>query len=282
MLAKLLPMIPKTERYIEPFCGAATLFFAKQPGPIEVLNDLDGNIVNLMRVLQDKEQHKEFQHRVQHTLYARAEFDKARLMLDSELSPMDRAWAFFVAINQGFSGKYPESSGNWSRGFTLIANRPKQVNDWLMRLNLIDDWHQRLLGCYIDNIDAIQCIQYWDTSDAFFYVDPPYQHETRSKDNRDSYKHEMTTEQHKTLINCLINIEGQAVISCYNTPTYDALLGAGYQRIEFNTACHAASRTRTSGLQGAGSALERSPRTETVYFKLRTRNIIRQEQFQYG
>lgn len=52
-LAKhLLPLFPPHRCYVEPCCGAAALFFLKEPSPAEVLNDVHGDLVTLYRVLQ--------------------------------------------------------------------------------------------------------------------------------------------------------------------------------------------------------------------------------------
>lgn len=52
MLAKLMPLVPEGGRpYCEPYMGAASLFFARDPAPVEVLNDLDQDLVESPRVL---------------------------------------------------------------------------------------------------------------------------------------------------------------------------------------------------------------------------------------
>lgn len=52
-LAKnLLPLFPAHSCYVEPFCGAAALFFLKDPAETEVLNDINGELVRLYRVIQ--------------------------------------------------------------------------------------------------------------------------------------------------------------------------------------------------------------------------------------
>lgn len=52
-LAKhILPMIPEHSCYIEPFCGAAALYFLKEPSPAEVINDINGELVCLYRVVR--------------------------------------------------------------------------------------------------------------------------------------------------------------------------------------------------------------------------------------
>ncbi len=45
-------LLPPDRTYIEPFAGSAAVLFAKPPSPTEILNDLDGAVVNFFRVLR--------------------------------------------------------------------------------------------------------------------------------------------------------------------------------------------------------------------------------------
>jgi len=52
-LAKhLFPLFPEHTCYVEPFCGAAALFFLKEPSKVEVVNDINAELINLYRVIQ--------------------------------------------------------------------------------------------------------------------------------------------------------------------------------------------------------------------------------------
>ncbi len=52
-LAKqILPLFPEHTCYVEAFAGGAALFFRKEPVKSEVLNDINGDLVNLYRVVQ--------------------------------------------------------------------------------------------------------------------------------------------------------------------------------------------------------------------------------------
>ena len=52
LAAQILPQFATHTCYVEAFAGAGALFFAKEPAQTEVLNDLNGELVNLYRVVQ--------------------------------------------------------------------------------------------------------------------------------------------------------------------------------------------------------------------------------------
>jgi len=264
MLAKLLPIVPQGGKpYCEPYCGGASLFFARDPAPVEVLNDLNGDLVNLFRCFQDREMFEDLRHRLMWTPYARAEFIRALEIRDSnETDPVLRAWAFFVVQNQGMSGM-AKTAGNWSRVFYSSAGVADNVNKWFMRLSMLDAWRWRLMHAQIDNRDALEVIRYWDSVDTVFYIDPPYHHDTRK--TTDAYTHECEHEHHVQLVNVMLECKGAVVLSGYAHDVYKPLEDAGWERIDFEIACHAAGRTRNSGLQGKGAALKKVKRVECVW-----------------
>lgn len=54
LLAELLPLLPASDHYCEPFAGSATVLLNRKPSPIETMNDLNGDLVNFFRVLRDQ------------------------------------------------------------------------------------------------------------------------------------------------------------------------------------------------------------------------------------
>ncbi|HPD07435.1 MAG TPA: hypothetical protein PLC08_06190, partial [Candidatus Bipolaricaulis sp.] len=70
---------------------------------------------------------------------------------------------------------------------------------------------------------------------------------------------------HRELVDILLRIDGMAVVSGYNNEIYAPLEAAGWERIDFQTACHSVGKTRLTGILGEGSVLARAPRTESVW-----------------
>lgn len=277
MLGRLTPLIPSGGRpYCEPYCGGASLFFSRAPAPVEVLNDINGDIVNLFRCLQDRATFEELRHRIMWTPYARGEFARAlEVLRQTEADPVARAWAFFVMQNQAHSGN-GKSVGSWGRVFISAGGMADVTNKWLMRQSMLDAFRARLLHAQIDNRDALEVIRYWDNEDAVFYVDPPYVSETRK--SRNVYAYEPDDEHHRQLISVLLSAKGAVVLSGYETPLYAPLAEAGWTKTEFATACYTTGRTRQAKERGLGSALKNAPRTEIVWRNPRCLEMMEREQ----
>lgn len=272
MVAKIRPLIPNRRVYVEPFCGAASLFWSLDPnGRVEVLNDLNGEIVNLFRVLQDLDKFQDLAHRITWTPYSLAEYGRAiEVRKDAEASDVDRAWATMVVFAMAFSGNgFNATKGTWSRAFIVSSGCAETANNWRKRMRMLEVWHDRISRAQIDNRDALDVIRYWDSDDTVFYVDPPYMSETRVKGSKNVYSFEMSDEQHASLIDVLLSVRGDVVLSGYGHPIYDRLTEAGWERYEFETSANAAVRGRGTKLRGSGSASRHAARTEVVWRKVR-------------
>jgi DNA adenine methylase len=261
----IVKYVPTGHTYVEPFAGAASVFWhLPTPFPVEVLNDIDGDIVNFYRVLQDKTKFEILLHRLVFTPYARSEFRRAlRILRNPEASDIDKAWAFFVRQNQSISGA-GRSEGNWSRSITNTRNGMASTTSQLRsRLKLLAQWHDRISRVQIDNMDGIECIKYWDTTDTVFYVDPPYVLETRKC--RSLYSKEPDLSYHERLVETLLQVKGKVLISCYDHPVYRPLNDMGWHKLTKDTACHMIGKIRNSSFQGVGNVKANAPRTETLY-----------------
>lgn len=251
---KILPFISTGKVYVEPYCGMASLFWhLPKPYPIEVLNDLSGDVVNLFRVLQDRATFEDFKHRVVWTPYALDELRRA-LSYDGD-DPVMKAWSFYVRVNMLVSGNIVGSGeGRWSRCLTSTGSMARNTSRWRKRMAMLDWWHDRLTRVQIENSDALEVIERWDSADTIFYLDPPYIHSTRKM--VDAYAHEMGDDQHQALVNLLLVSKGKFVLSGYRNAIYKKLEQAGWNCIDFETKL-------TASVVKQGS--DRTGRTETLW-----------------
>lgn len=99
----ILPLFPEHVCYVEPFCGAAALFFLKEPSKVEVLNDVNGELVNLYRVVQ---RHlEEFVRQFKWALSSREIYRWMKITPSETLTDIQRAARFFYLQRLGFGGK---------------------------------------------------------------------------------------------------------------------------------------------------------------------------------
>jgi len=244
----LLRMIPPHRTYVEVFGGGATLLLRKPLSFVEVYNDIDGNLVNLFRVVKDEEKFKRFCELVYWTLYSREEFNYAKEMLKNEdLSDVERAYYFFVYTQQGFGS----GSGAWA----YQVSTPKRTKGWDNIKSFLLKVHQRFSRVVIENDDFHNVIPRYDTPETFFYLDPPYYPGTRASK---LYKFEMTERDYEDLFNLLLNIKGKVLLSGYYHPAFEVLEKAGWQRMGIRHMISLPNTNQTGG--------KRSHKIESVWF----------------
>src|SRR5260370_21845968 len=101
-LGWLLPLLPKTRHFCEPFAGSAAVLLNREPSPIETYNEIDGEVVNFFRVLRD--QKEELIEAIGLTPFSRAEFELAFSQAETPVSDLERARRFFVLARQVKTG----------------------------------------------------------------------------------------------------------------------------------------------------------------------------------
>lgn len=220
-LAWLLPLLPNTRHYCEPFGGSAAVLLNREPSPIETYNDIDGEVVNFFRVL--REQKDELIEAIGLTPFSREEFELAISECDEEISELERARRFFIRAWQVRTGlAQTASSGRWAHCLlTSRAGMAGAVSRWLGSVEGLSEIAQRLLRVQIEHAPAEQVVTRYDSSETLFYCDPPYPHESR-RDSK-AYAYEMTDAQHRELAHLLHTIKGKAAISGYHSPLMDEL-----------------------------------------------------------
>ncbi len=237
----LLPLLPPTTHYCEPFGGSAAVLINREPSPVETYNDIDGEVANFFRVLRS--QKDELLEAIGLTPFSREELRLAVQKTQEPLSDLERARRFFVRARQVRTGlAQTASEGRWAHcKLTSRAGMAGAVSRWLGSVEGLAEIAQRLLRVQIENGPALEVIQRYDSPETLFYCDPPYVHESRSDTN--AYAYEMSDEAHRALAECLRNVQGKVALSGYHSPLMDALYG-DWSRIEASTKKAHSTNTR--------------------------------------
>lgn len=217
----LLPLLPATTHYCEPFGGSAAVLMNRKPSPIETYNDIDGEVANFFRVLRD--QQDELTKAIGLTPFSREEFELALLESTSGLSPLERARRFYIRARQVRTGLAQTASpGRWAHcRLTSRAGMAGAVSRWLGAVEALPEIAQRLLRVQIEHDKAVNVIRRYDSPETLFYCDPPYVHESRGDTN--AYAFEMTDDDHRELSNVLHKVQGKVALSGYHSVIMDEL-----------------------------------------------------------
>ena len=107
----IVQQLGKHTQYFEPFCGSMAVLFAKPVATMETVNDLNGDLINLARVVQDDSMSVRLFERCHRTLCAEDNFnDLAGVVKAFAKGPaggppnLDRAYAYFVTSWLGRNG----------------------------------------------------------------------------------------------------------------------------------------------------------------------------------
>lgn len=225
----LLPLLPETTHYCEPFGGSAAVLINREPSPVETYNDVHGEVVNFFRVL--REQKDALVESIGLTPFSRAEFERAIAEPAAGLSELERARRFYILARQVRTGLAQKaSSGRWAHcKLTSRAGMAGAVSRWLGAVEDLPLIAQRLLRVQIENEPAISVIERYDSDETLFYCDPPYPHSSRGDAN--AYANEMTDEQHRELAGVLRSVKGKVALSGYPCALMDELYG-DWQRVK--------------------------------------------------
>jgi DNA adenine methylase len=219
----IISHFPEHRVYTEAFGGAASVLLRKPRSYAEIYNDLDGEVVNLFRVLQDPASAERLVNLLRLTPFAREEFE---LAYQETEDPIERARRLVIVSFMGFG-----SNGHNTEvrtGFRANSNRSSTTpaHDWANYPDCLRAVIDRLARVVIESKDALELVLQHDQDDALHYVDPPYVHSTRDAGGRQrDYRFEMDDVGHRALAGVLRAAKGGVVLSGYPCPLYEELYG---------------------------------------------------------
>jgi DNA adenine methylase len=239
----ILQLIPAHRLYCEPFIGGAAIFFAKQPAPVEVINDTNRELINFYEVV--KHDFVSLEREIAISLHSRDKYRQAQVIYANPdmFDRVKRAWAVWMLANSSFACALNAGFG-YDRATGSTSKRLKNKRESFSEAYAI-----RLQQTQIECCDALRIIRSRDSQDAFFYCDPPYV--GADQDHYDGY----SQADFDNLLALLQTIQGKFLLSSYrNASLTDFIKRNGWHTVAFEMACpmknnsHAHSRSKVEVL----------------------------------
>ncbi len=219
LVPRIVNSLPPHNAWVEAFCGSAALTVAKKAAPIEVINDLDDEVVNVFQQLRGNS--KALCRAVALTPYARSELLNARDAVRPS-DPLERARRFLVATMMLVNGAYGSTGAGFSFSQSYTRQRKEaRVNRWYNLPERLERVVERLRKVRIENRDARKLLDMFsDRPATLVYLDPPYFIKRKHRYVIDAKDESF----HKELIEKCLKARCMILISGYDNSLYHSLL----------------------------------------------------------
>lgn len=234
MLKHIIPLVPEHRLYTESFAGGAALYWAKEPAPVEVLNDVNSNLINFYKVL--KCHFKALESKISTTLHSRDQYDFACIVYDYPqfFDEVTRAWALWVKSKMGFASKL-----DGAFGYDKLNNSvAKKING--AKVLFTDELARRIENTQIECTNALRIISSRDSESAFHFVDPPY-----IGTNCGHYSGTFNLMDFEELLHLLSGIKGKFMLTMFpHAVLSEYVLQNGWRAVEVERTISASKTSR--------------------------------------
>jgi DNA adenine methylase len=211
-LAKvLIPLILSRKHtcYVEEFAGGGSMFFLRDPAEVEVLNDINGEVINLYRVV--KNHLEEFLRQFKSALASRQLYEWSRETPPEVLTDIQRAARFLYIQKLSFGGKVSGPTFGYS------PSAPPRFN--IMRLEEdMSQAHLRLSRVWIEHLDWLDCLEKYDRDYTLHFMDPPYW-------ETEGYGVPFELEEYRKLARAMRTMKGSAILTINDHPAMRHIFG---------------------------------------------------------
>lgn len=203
---EIIEILPEHECYVAPFFGAGWVYFGKEPSKVEVVNDIDGELINLFKMI--KNHAEEIDRMMLYEVCGRDAFNYYKNADINSLTEIQRAIRYMYLISQSFASK----GGSFGYGTTT---RP---NPQIYSTELLVDLKKRLRNTYIENLDYKLIFKKYDRLWTVFFCDPPYLDTDINFSSGAGCKITFDREEHEKLSSILKNIKGKFILTINDHP----------------------------------------------------------------
>ncbi len=230
--------------YWEVFCGSLAVLFGKPRCSMETVNDLHGDLINLIRTVQHDQHGPALYRKLRRTVMSADQFEESAKVVQGQPcnSSPTRAFHFFVYCWMGRNGesgttkthnamckRYANTGGHAATRFAGVVDSIPSFRERMRNLTVLQDDAFELLG------------RIEDASEVVIYCDPPY------VEKGARYLHDFTQKDHARLAEALARFEKtRVVVSYYKHPLVEELY-KGWTRRELDATKAMVNQTEHRG-----------------------------------
>lgn len=195
LASQIIGTFPPHTRYIEPFFGGGWVFFKKSSVKESFINDINGDLINLYRIVRDRPH--ELIRQITLTPKSEDEFNQFQLLyIDKDAwlrtDEVRRALVYFFLIKNAFNANPAntfgvKATGNWGSDGLLET------------LHFVS---AKLQNATILNRDFMSVLSDYASSESLVYLDPPYA--VTIKGGETYYEYVLPKERHVELRDALL------------------------------------------------------------------------------
>ena len=218
---KLIPLITTRPHscYVEEFAGGGSMFFLRQPAEVEVLNDVNGEVINLYRVV--KNHLDEFIKQFRFAVASRELYEWTKETPPHVLTDIQRAARYLYIQKLSFGGKVS------SQTFGISPSSPPRFN--ILRLEEdLSQAHLRLSRAWIEHLSWDICLTKWDREYTLHFMDPPYW-------ETEGYGVPFPIEEYYKIAEAMRTMQGSAILTINDHPAMREIFkGFSMDTVEIN------------------------------------------------
>jgi DNA adenine methylase len=233
----LIRLFPPHDRYLEVFMGGGNIFLSKELAKINVVNDLNGNLVNMYRVESDPILKDVLQQKLNHSCYSREMFNYFRYLYKNtdkwmEQERVTKAFMYIYMNRTSFNGQFTsyatrEDSSNlydinttldkmfnkFRAGKTVFENLPFEellVDAEALKVVFNNETDHDMVQTFLLKQGKLK----WNRDDTFIYLDPPYW--VTTEPGNQYYEKLMSQKEHYLLRDILVATQKSKWLMSYD------------------------------------------------------------------
>jgi len=207
---ELVSIMPEHIQYCEVFAGALWVMLEKPQSKLEIVNDVNDDLINFYRVIQDKDKCKELTNRLYFMPKSREIFDEYDIKIKKKeyKDDIEHAMMFYYLLKLVFGGRFDRVK----KSFCVPNDGRKNINyekfpDEFLEL------HERLKDVYIEKQDYKYILDKYDRADGLFFLDPPYLDTTEH-----NYGVNFDINEYTIMRDKLKNLKANWILTCNDKP----------------------------------------------------------------